>query len=205
MCPSMRGSRGVWIVGVAAVAIAAVVGVHASPAAPTAPIFGAATTNATYSCLVGEQSSVNVYGSVTLPPQDGKKQPGLLVVTTGAKASTKNGVTTTVSQVGIGAKKNGLKIDTSSCSRVKHQIPLKPKGLGSPTTATRSLFGHISVDCTTRSHVLVRLLLKKKAGIPTHALLAVRNTDTKTRPLAFYDWTPGKVTAYSAASCTQTQ
>ena len=53
--------------------------------------------------------------------------------------------------------------------------------------------------------MLVRLLLKKKAGIPTHALLAVRNTDTKTRPLAFYDWTPGKVTAYSAASCTQTQ
>jgi hypothetical protein len=53
--------------------------------------------------------------------------------------------------------------------------------------------------------VVVRLLLKTKAGIPAHALLAVRNTDAKKRLLAFYDWTPGKVTAYSAASCSQLQ
>ena len=198
-----RGS--IWIVGVAAAAVAAALGVHASSAAPGGAGVGAAASNATYSCVVGQQRSVNVYGAVTLPPQDGRKQPGFLVLTTGAKTSTKNGVTTTVSQVGVGAKKNGLKIDKSSCSRVKHQIPLKPKGLGYPTTATRNLFGHISADCAARSHVLVRLLLKTKAGIPAHALLAVRNTDAKKRPLAFYDWTPGKVIAYSAASCTQTQ
>jgi hypothetical protein len=197
--------RGIWIVGALAASLGAAIGVHASSAAPGQVGVGVATTNATYSCLVGQQRSVNVYGSVTLPPQDGKKQPGLLVVTTGAKTSTKNGVTTTVSQVGVGAKKHGLKIDTSSCSRMKHQIPLKPKGLGSPTTATQNLFGHISVDCAARSHVIVRLLLKTKAGIPTHALLAVRNTDAKKRLLAFYEWTPGKVTAYSAASCSQTQ
>jgi hypothetical protein len=41
--------------------------------------------------------------------------------------------------------------------------------------------------------------------VPAHALLAVRNTDAKRRPLAFYEWTPSKVTAYSAASCSQTQ
>ena len=201
----MRGRRGIWIVAVAAAAAAAAVGVHVSSAAPGQVGVGAATTNATYSCLVGQKSSVNVYGSVTLPPQDGKKQPGLLSLTTGTKTSTKNGVTTTASQLGLAARKHSLKVDTSSCTRVKHQIRLKPKGLGSPTTATRNLFGHISVDCPTRSHVLVRLLLKTKAGIPTHALLAVRNTDAKKRPLAFYDWTPGKVTVHSAASCTQTQ
>jgi hypothetical protein len=201
----MRGRRGLWVVGAAAAAIGAAVGVHASSASPGGVGVGAGTTNATYSCLVGEQRSVNVYGSVTLPPQDGRKQPGLLVVTTGAKTSTKNGVTTTVSQVGVGAKKHGLKIDTSSCTRVKHQISLKPKGLGSPTTATRNLFGHITADCSARSRVLVRLLLTTKAGVPAHALLAVRNTDAKRRPLAFYEWTPSKVTAYSAASCSQTQ
>ena len=48
-------------------------------------------------------------------------------------------------------------------------------------------------------------LLTNKAGVPTHALLAVRNADANKRPLAFYDWTSGKVTAYSAVSCTQTQ
>ncbi len=154
---------------------------------------------------MGQQRSINVYGSVTLPPQDGKKQPGLLVLTTGAKTVTKNGVTTTVAQLGLGARKHSLQVDRSSCSRVKKQIALKPKGLSSPTTATANLFGHISADCTARAHVLVRLMIKTKAGIPTHALLAVRNTDAKKRPLAFYDWTPGKVVAYSAASCSQTQ
>ena len=192
--------RGIWIVGVLAVASGSAVGVHVSSAAL---VQGAATTNATYSCLVGQQHSVNVYGSVTLPPQDGKKQPGLLVVTTGAKTSTKNGVTTTVSQLGLAARKHSLQVDKSSCTRVQHQIPLSPKGLGSSTTATKNLFGHISADCGTGAHVLVRLLLKTKAGVPTHALLAVRSTAK--RPLAFYNWTPGKVTAYSAASCSQTQ
>src|SRR5262249_24301569 len=100
-------------------------------------------------------------------------------------------------------RKRSLQVDKSSCTRVQHQIPLSPKGLGSSTTATKNLFGHISADCGTGSHVLVRLLLKSKAGVPTHALLAVRSTPK--RPLAFYSWTPGKVTAYSAASCSRIQ
>lgn len=182
--------------------MAAAVGVHESSAAP---VDGAATTNATYSCLVSKQRSIDVYGSVTLPPQDGRKQPGLLTFTTGTKSVTTNGVTTTVSQLGLAARKHSLKVDRSSCTRVKHQIPLKPKGLTSPTTATKNLFGHISVQCTSGAHVLVRLLIKTKAGVPAHALLAVRNTDAKKRPLAFYDWTPSKLVAYSAGSCTQTQ
>ena len=154
---------------------------------------------------MSQERSVSVYGSVTLPPQDGRKQPGLLTLTTGTKTIVKNGVTTTVSQIGLGARKNSLKVDKSSCTRVKHQIPLKPKGLPAPTTATKNLFGHISVQCGTSTHVLVRLLLKTKAGFPTHALLAVRNDDATRRPLAFYNWTPSKVVVYSAGSCSQTQ
>jgi hypothetical protein len=151
---------------------------------------------------VSKQHSINVYGSVTLPPANDKPQPGLLVLTTGAKTVVKNGVTTTVSQLGLGAKKNSLKIDKSSCSRVKHQIPLKPKGLASPPrTATPNLFGHVSVQCGTTARVLVRLLLTTKAGVPAHALLAVRNGGAKGRPLAFYNWTAGKVSAYSAVTC----
>jgi hypothetical protein len=201
----MAGRRGIWIGGAVAAALAAVAGVHASSAAPIRIAADAGTTNATYSCLVSEQRSVNVYGSVTLPPQDGKKQPGILTLTTGTKTTTKNGVTTTVSQLGLAARKHSLVVDKSSCARVRHQIPLKPKGLHSPTTATKNLFGHISVQCRTRSHVITRLLIETKRGIPTHALLAVRNADPKRRPLAFYDWTPTKVTVYSAASCNQLQ
>lgn len=199
----MWGRRGMGIVGVvAAVFGGAAVGVHASSAAPAGAAAGTSTINATYSCLVSKQHSINVYGSVTLPPDNGKPQPGLLVLTTGAKTVVKNGVTTTVSQVGLGAKQNSLKIDKSSCSRVKHQIPLKPKGLRSPpTTATPNLFGHISVQCGSAARVLVRLSLTTKAGVPTHALFAVRNGGANKRPLAFYNWTSGKVSAYSAATC----
>ena len=99
----------------------AAVGVHAGSAAPARAAARASTINATYSCLVSKQHSINVYGSVTLPPANDKPQPGLLVLTTGAKSVVKNGITTTVSQLGLGAKKNSLKIDKSSCSRVKHR------------------------------------------------------------------------------------
>jgi hypothetical protein len=198
----MSGRRGIWIVGMLAAALGAALGVDATSAAP---IQIAVASNATYSCLVSQEHSVNVYGSVTLPPQDGRKQPGLLTLTTGTKTVTKNGVTTTVSQIGLGARKHSLQLDESSCTRVKHQIPLKSKGLHSPTTATKNLFGHISVQCGTSPHVLVHLMFKTKAGIPTHALLAVRNGNSKRRPLAFYNWTPDKVVVYSAASCSQVQ
>ena len=198
----MLGRRGLCVVGAMAVGLAAALGVHPGSAAP---IQVEVTSNATYSCLVSQEHSVNVYGSVTLPPQDGKKQPGLLTLTTGTKTIVKNGVTTTVAQLGLGARKHSIQVDQSSCARVKHQIPLEPKGLHSPTTATKNLFGHISVQCGTGSHVLVHLMFKTKAGVPTHALLAVRNGDSNRRPLAFYNWTPTKVVVYSAASCSQTQ
>jgi hypothetical protein len=143
-----------------------------------------------------------VYGSVTLPPANDKPQPGLLVLTTGAKTVVKNGVTTTVSQLGLSATKKSLKVDKSSCLRVKHQIPLKPKGLPTPPrTATPDLFGHVNLQCRTTARVLVRLQLTTTAGLPTHALLAVRDDNAKKRPLAFYNWTPGKVRAYSAPAC----
>ncbi len=196
--------RGIWIAGALAVVLGAAIGVHASSAAPARVGVGAATTNATYSCLVGQQRSVNVYGSVTLPPQDGRQQPGLLVVTTGAKTSTKNGVTTTVSQVGIGAKKSGLKIDKSSCSRVKHQIPLKPKGLPGPDNCDaepvrpyqRGLRGQVPRDRSSPA--------QDEGGNPD-ARAARGSRSAKKRLLAFFEWTPGKVTAYDAASCSQVE
>ncbi len=47
--------------------------------------------------------------------------------------------------------------------------------------------------------VLVRVRLTITAGVPTHALVAVRN-GTKNRPLAFYTWSPRKISAYTATA-----
>jgi hypothetical protein len=107
-----------------------------------------------------------------------------------------------VAQVSLQATRNSLRIDPKSCRRVKHGIPLKPKGLpGPPTRVTPSLFGHDSERCDTASRVLVRLRVQSTDHTPTHALLAIRNDNAKKRPIGFYNWSPSKVTVYTGHTC----
>jgi hypothetical protein len=107
-----------------------------------------------------------------------------------------------VSQLGLSAKRNSLKIDTSTCRSVKHRIPLKPRGLpGSPRRATPDFPRADSERCDTAGRVLVRLRLQTTDGKPAHALLAIRNDNKKHRPIAFYNWSPSKFSGYAGASC----
>jgi hypothetical protein len=199
----MRGRCGIWIVGLLAAALgAAALGAHASSAAPTRAGAGSTILDKTYSCRVRKQHFVDLYASVTLPPADNRPQPGVLNVTTGARVSQQNGATVEVAQVSLQATKNSLRIDTKSCRRVAHRIPLKPKGLpGPPTTVTPSLFGHDSERCGTAGRVLVRLRVQSTNHTPSHALLAIRNDNAKRRPIGFYNWSPRKVSAYTANNC----
>jgi hypothetical protein len=199
----MWGRRGVWIVGLLAAALgAAALGAHASSAAPTRAGAGASTLDKTYSCRVRKQHFVELYASVTLPPADNRPQPGVLDVITGARVTQQNGATVEIAQVSLQATKNSLRIDTKSCERVKHGIPLNSKGLpGPPTKVTPSLFGHDSERCGTAGRVLVRLRVQSTNHTPTHALLAIRNDNAKKRPVGFYNWSPQKVTVYTAGNC----
>ena len=199
----MRFRHGIWIVGLLAAALgAAAVGVHASSAAPTRATTPASTIDKTYSCPVRRAHVVDFYASVTLPPTNNQPQPGVLNLTTGVRTIKQGNTTETVSQVSLQARKNSLRIDQKSCRRVKQQIPLKPKGLsGPPTTVTPTLRGYDNEQCTTTARVLVRLRVKLTAGTPTHALLAVRNDNAKHRPIAFYNWSPRKVSAYTSNGC----
>lgn len=196
--------RRVWIFGLLPAALgAAAVGVHASSAAPSRAATGTTTSDTTYSCRVRSERFINLYASITQPPAQNKPQPGLLVLTTGTKTVTKNGTTVTVSQIGLSAKKNSLRIDKTSCVHVKKQIPLKPKGLPSPpVTATPSVPRNDNETCDTAARVLVRLRLWTTDGAPTHALFAVRNDNARNRPVAFYNWSPNKFSGYTSRSCT---
>ena len=200
----MRHRRGIWILGLLAAALgAAAVGVHASSAAPTRAASPASTLDKTFSCRVRRQHFVNLSASATLPPVNGQRQPGGLYVTTVQKTHEQNGATVTLTQVSLSARKNSLRIDTAICRRVKHQIPLKPKGLAGPlVTLTPHHQGFDNEQCGTAARVLVRLRLTITAGTPTHALLAVRNDNAKKRPIAFYNWSPDKVNVYTGNSCT---
>lgn len=199
----MHRRRGIWIMGLLAALGAAAVGAHSSSAAPSGAATGAATLDNTYSCRVRKQHFINLGASVTLPPVQNQQQPGVISVTTVQKTiKDKSGVVVTLSQLGFSAKKNSLRIDTSTCRRVKQQIPLKSKGLpGPPTTVTPALFGHDTEVCGTAARVLIRLKLKTTEGVPTQALLAIRNANTKHRPIAFYNWSPRKFNVYTANSC----
>ena len=198
------GSRhGVWIAGLLAAALgAAAVGVHASSAAPTGPITHASTFDKTFSCRVRRQHFVNFSASATLPPVNGQRQPGGLYLTTVQKRREQNGATVTLTQVSLSARKNSLRIDMSTCNRVKRQIPLKPKGLPGPAiTLTPHHQGYDNERCGTTARVLVRLQFKTTNGAPSHALFAVRNDNAKSRPIAFYNWSPSKVSIYTANNC----
>jgi hypothetical protein len=197
--------HGIYSFGLLATLVAAGVAVQASSAARTRAAGSASTVDATYSCKVSSQRNVVLYGGVTLPPINGQAQPGVFAITTGTKSVTKGGTTTTKSQVGFSARKNSLKVDKQSCQRVSKNIALKSKGLsGPPDTATRTLFGHVNMRCGTAAKVLVHFRLTLQAGVPTHALVAMRNDDAKNRPVAFYDWSPHKITAFTADNCVET-
>lgn len=194
--------HGSWIAGLAAALGAAAVVVHASSAAPTGPITHASTFDKTFSCRVRRQHFVNFTASATLPPVNGQRQPGGLYLTTVQKTREQNGATVTLTQVSLSARKNSLRIDMSTCNRVKRQIPLKPKGLPGPAiTLTPHHQGYDNERCGTTARVLVRLQFKTTNRVPSHALFAVRNDNANGRPIAFYNWSPSKVSIYTANNC----
>jgi hypothetical protein len=195
----MRLPRGIWLVGLLAAVCAAAVGVHASSAAPTR---GArvSTLSGTYSCAVRKQRFVDLSAGVTMQGQDGK-QSGLLQLTTVTKTVTKNGATSTLTQVSVFAEKNGVRLDKSTCRHVTKQVALKPKGYGSSETATPTFRGFINERCQTASRVLVGINLQLTNGVPSHALMAIRNDDAKSKKITFYNWSPKKIVAYSGNAC----
>jgi len=200
----MNLRHGIWIVGLLAAALgAAAVGVHASSAAPTGPITHASTFDKTFSCRVRLAFFVGFSVIFNIPPVNGQRQPGGLYLTTVQKTRQENGATVTLTQVSLSARKNSLRIDMSTCRRVKQQIPLKPKGLPTPAfTLTPHHQGFDNEFCDTAARVLVRLQFKTTNGVPSHALFAVRNDNAKSRPIAFYNWSPDKVSVYTANNCT---
>jgi hypothetical protein len=202
----MRARHGIWIVGVLAAALgAAALSVHASSAASARATALTSTIDKTYSCPVRRQHFVEIFATVTYPPVNNQPQPGVLALTTVVKTINHNGTQETLSQLSLQARKNSLRIDQSSCRRVKQQIPLTRKGLrGTPLVATPNRVGNDNVQCGTKGRVLFRLRLKLKNGKPIHALLAIRNEKANHRPIAFYDWTARKVSAYTANSCVST-
>jgi hypothetical protein len=99
--------------------------------------------------------------------------------------------------------KNSLKVDKSVCRPSSRRVALKPDGLALFQTVTTHFVGHLNGNCPTRvERVLVHFRITMTGGTPERALFVVRKGDARARPLAFFKWSPDKITGYLAKSCT---
>jgi hypothetical protein len=179
----------------AAAAVAAAATAYSAPASATRARAGAQVVDKTYSCHVWRQHPFFFGAQVRLPPgSSGGAQPGLASVTTANDHAY---------QVVFKDEKNSLKVDKPLCRPSSRRVALKPAGLALFQTVTTHFVGHMSGKCPTRvKRVLVHFRVTMTNGTPERALLAVRKADAKARPLAFFKWSPTKITGYLANSCT---
>lgn len=186
--------HGLWLAALLAALATAAAGVHTSAAASTR---ATATTDVTYSCAVSSERAADLFASAST----NAKHPANLSLSTGVNTKQESGALVTLSQLSVAATQNGSKIDRKYCRKTK-QIPLKPKGLpGPPTTVTPSQRGYDGERCSTAGRVVFRLRLTTTAGVPSHAILVIRNDNKTSKGIAFYNWTPSKITVYSGTSC----
>jgi len=187
------------MVVVAAVTVTVVASVGTAPASSTRVV------DRTFSCKVRSARYIDLESSVTLPPENGQPRPGQMRVTTVKKGIQRNGITFYVPQVFFEEKKDSLDVDRSTCRRSSRRVPLRTTGLPTPgETATPTHTGSVNGRCSTTKRVLVHLKVTLQNGKPETALLAIRNDSEKSKPVAFYRWSPSKIVGYLGNSCVET-
>jgi hypothetical protein len=191
--------RGVGVVVVlVAVTVTVVANVGAAPASSTRVV------DRTYSCKVRPARYIDLETSVTLPPENGLPRPGQVRVTTVRKGIQRNGMMFYVPQIFFEEKKDSFDVDTA-CRGSSRRVPLKSAGLPTPgETATPSHTGSVNGRCSTAKRVLVHLKLTMTNGKPEKALFAIRNDKAKSKPVAFYRWSPSKIVGYLGNTCVET-
>jgi hypothetical protein len=190
-------------VGVVVVLVGVTVTVAANVGA--APASSTRVVDRTYSCKVRPARYIDLESSVTLPPENGQPRPGQVRVTTVKKGIQRNGITFYVPQVFFEDKKDSLDVDRSACRGSSRRVPLKTTGLPTPgETATPTHTGSVNGRCSTTKRVLMHLRVTMQNGRPEAALLAIRNDSEKSKPVAFYRWSPSKIVGYLGNSCVET-
>ena len=191
----MQPSRIRIVVAATTIAVVAAASAHAAPASSGGARAGVRVVDKTYSCRTWHQHPFYFGTQVRLPPGGQvPAQPAMASVTT---------TRGNVFQIVFKDVKSSLKVDKSVCSPSSRKVPLKPSGLALDQTVTRNVSAHVNGHCPTRAkRVLVHFRIELSAGAPARALLAVRRDDAKHRPLAFFKWSPRKVTDYLVDGCT---
>jgi hypothetical protein len=183
------------VIVAAGAAVAATATAYTAAASATRARTDAHVVDKTYSCRLWHQHPFFFDTQVRLPPSaSGGAQPGYTTVTTARDHAY---------QLIFKDLKNSLKVDRSACRPSARGVALKPAGLALFQTATTQAFGHITGKCPTHvKRVLVHFRIAMTEGTPERALFAIRKDTAGGRPLAFFKWSPTKITGYLANNCT---
>ncbi len=195
----MRRPSGILLFGLTAALAAAGLSAHATSAAPLPT---KSTIDVTYSCPVQKVKVVNIYaGTAFTPAHTTTKSPGALGFDTGIKTKTTDGTTKTTAQASVVPKKSGVTIDKKACTKLKKPIAFSAKKLPVAVNATPNFRGYTSQACDSARNVVFRLQVHLTGGTPTSAVLAVRDADAKSKPIALVNWSTKKVSAHFATGC----
>jgi hypothetical protein len=93
-----------------------------------------------------------------------------------------------------------IEFDRQRCRRVRESVPLSGRGLVSQATITTHFVGKLTATCPAARRVVLHLRATVQGGSPTRALVEVRNESG--RPVAFFDWSPTRVSSALGARCT---
>lgn len=162
-------------------------------------------SNATYVCTVPQTGGVYRVDAVARVRGPATNDGGVLIPNraeatfSAASPMTPQGT----SLVGLDEYPNGFGSSDHLCRAAHADVPLTHTGLRSVSAVRGTKGATISKECWLAPTVTIRAhIAYNRAGVPTSARLVLRS-GKKLRPAAFIDWTPTKVTVYTAPSCNQ--
>jgi len=162
-------------------------------------------TDATYACTVPNVGGVNRVDAIARVRGPATNAGGVMIQNraeatfSAASPMTPDGT----SLVGLDEYRNGFGSSDQLCRATHTAIPLTYTGLRTVQTVSGTKGATIRRECWLASTVTIRAhLVYSRLGVPTSAQLVLRS-GKKLRPAAFIDWTPTRVSVYTAPSCNQ--
>jgi hypothetical protein len=190
-----------------AAALVAVVAalVIASAASVSAFRQGTKPANATYVCTVPQIGGIYRVDAVARVRGPATNSGGVMIPNraeaTFSAASPMSPQGTSL--VGLDEYPNGYGSSDQLCHATHATVPLTQTGLHSVSRVSGTKGATISKECWLAPTVTIRAhVAYNNSGVPTSAQLVLRS-GKKLRPAAFIDWTPTRVSVYTAPSCNQ--
>jgi hypothetical protein len=208
---AQRWRRVAVAVAVASGVVVAVAGVYAAPAVFSSSTVRSSVVDRAYACAVlphGGRTWVDLEGFPRIPYVDAQHnpsgkagpKPAIFSLATVERTGTDGKALPPFSQLGFKDVKGSLFVDRSACRPSPRRVALSHAGLVAQGAVTVQS-GLFNDRCLSARRVVFHVRVVLRGGTPTSAKVAVRNDDAKSRPIAYVDWTPKRITYFLDPNC----